>query len=100
MRSGSCMTVKGMGGMAKYKGTQMREQQLTEMIEKKVMEAKEVCGGEPTFDECKGGRGMMAVVDQRLRARDNGGGSMAAMAMDQRRRWRGWRLREKEKEKE
>ncbi|XP_059636904.1 calvin cycle protein CP12-3, chloroplastic-like [Cornus florida] len=53
MRSGSCMTVKGMGGMAKYKGTQMREQQLTEMIEKKVMEAKEVCGGEPTSDECK-----------------------------------------------
>ncbi|XP_022157376.1 calvin cycle protein CP12-3, chloroplastic [Momordica charantia] len=44
-------------GMAKYKykykGTQMREKHLTEMIEKKVMEAKEVCEGDETSDECK-----------------------------------------------
>lgn len=39
--------------MGKYKGTQMREQQLTEMIEKKVMEAKKVCGEDDTTDECK-----------------------------------------------
>ncbi|GFP87185.1 calvin cycle protein cp12-3 chloroplastic [Phtheirospermum japonicum] len=36
-----------------YKGTQMREQRLTEMIEKKVMEAKQVCGEDDTSDECK-----------------------------------------------
>lgn len=39
--------------MGKYKGTQMREQKLTEMIEKKVMEAKQVCGEDETTDECK-----------------------------------------------
>ncbi|KAK9928532.1 hypothetical protein M0R45_025662 [Rubus argutus] len=40
--------------VAKYKGTQMREKQLTEMIEKKVLEAKKVCGeGDPITDECK-----------------------------------------------
>ncbi|XP_022941081.1 calvin cycle protein CP12-3, chloroplastic [Cucurbita moschata] len=39
----------------KYKGTRMREKLLTEMIEKKVMEAKEVCKGDETSgsDECK-----------------------------------------------
>ncbi|XP_022764711.1 calvin cycle protein CP12-3, chloroplastic-like [Durio zibethinus] len=49
----SRMTLKAMGGAAKYKGTQMREKQLTEMIEKKVTEAKEVCKGDETSDECK-----------------------------------------------
>ncbi|OMO99711.1 hypothetical protein CCACVL1_03673 [Corchorus capsularis] len=50
----SRMRVKGMGGGgAKYKGTQMREKKLSEMIEKKVMEAKEVCEGDETSDECK-----------------------------------------------
>ncbi|XP_050376133.1 calvin cycle protein CP12-3, chloroplastic [Argentina anserina] len=40
--------------VAKFKGTQMREKKLTEMIEKKVLEAKEVCGeGNPITDECK-----------------------------------------------
>lgn len=43
----------GGGGVAKFKGTQMREKQLTEMIEKKVVEAKEVCEGDETSDECK-----------------------------------------------
>lgn len=46
------MTVKAMGA-AKYKGTQMREKKLTEMIEKKVTEAKQVCEGDETSDECK-----------------------------------------------
>ncbi|XAR64299.1 hypothetical protein NMG60_11024582 [Bertholletia excelsa] len=46
-------TVGGGGGVAKYKGTQMREKKLTEMIEKKVMEAKEVCQGDEKSDECK-----------------------------------------------
>ncbi|KAI3459912.1 hypothetical protein Pfo_016575 [Paulownia fortunei] len=36
-----------------YKGTHMREQRLTEMIEQKVMEAKQVCGEDETSDECK-----------------------------------------------
>ncbi|KAM5574047.1 calvin cycle protein CP12-3, chloroplastic [Rosa sericea] len=40
--------------VAKFKGTQMREKRLTEMIEKKVLEAKQVCGeGDPITDECK-----------------------------------------------
>ncbi|XP_061966763.1 calvin cycle protein CP12-3, chloroplastic-like [Populus nigra] len=43
----------GGGGVAKFKGTQMREKQLAEMIEKKVVEAKEVCEGDETSDECK-----------------------------------------------
>ncbi|XP_065848108.1 calvin cycle protein CP12-3, chloroplastic [Euphorbia lathyris] len=47
------MRVEAMGGVPKFKGTQMREKQLTEMIEKKVMEAKEVCEGNTTSDECK-----------------------------------------------
>ncbi|KAK8500911.1 hypothetical protein V6N13_061815 [Hibiscus sabdariffa] len=47
------MTVNAMGGGAKYKGTLMREKQLTEMIEKKVTEAKQVCEGDETSDECK-----------------------------------------------
>lgn len=46
--------VKAMGGgVAKFKGTQMREKQLSEMIEKKVTEAKQVCEGDETSDECK-----------------------------------------------
>ncbi|KAK1388417.1 calvin cycle protein CP12-3, chloroplastic [Heracleum sosnowskyi] len=48
--------VKAMGGEtgAKYKGTQMREKKLTEMIESKVMEAKEACDGDHNgSDECK-----------------------------------------------
>ncbi|KAH7846390.1 hypothetical protein Vadar_013452 [Vaccinium darrowii] len=39
--------------MAKYKGTQKREMQLTEMIEVKVKEAKQVCEGDERSDECK-----------------------------------------------
>ncbi|GLT74035.1 hypothetical protein SLA2020_458560 [Shorea laevis] len=46
------MRVKAMG-MAKYKGTVMKEKQLEEMIEKKVMEAREVCEGNEISDECK-----------------------------------------------
>ncbi|KAJ8772646.1 hypothetical protein K2173_027823 [Erythroxylum novogranatense] len=38
---------------AKFKGTHMREKQLAEMIEKKVMEAKEVCGEDEKSDGCK-----------------------------------------------
>ncbi|CAI9115320.1 OLC1v1016194C1 [Oldenlandia corymbosa var. corymbosa] len=40
-------------GVGKYKGTLMREKQLTEMIEKKVMEAKQVCGDDLSSDECR-----------------------------------------------
>ncbi|KAL0288226.1 UNVERIFIED_CONTAM: Calvin cycle protein CP12-3, chloroplastic [Sesamum angustifolium] len=36
-----------------YKGTRIREQRLTEMIEQKVAEAKQVCGEDETSDECK-----------------------------------------------
>ncbi|XP_055834275.1 calvin cycle protein CP12-3, chloroplastic [Solanum dulcamara] len=43
----------GSAGVPKYKGTQMREKHLTEMIEKKVKEAKEVCGQDARSDECK-----------------------------------------------
>lgn len=49
-------SVKAMGGETggKYKGTQMREKKLTEMIESKVMEAKEACEGDHDgSDECK-----------------------------------------------
>lgn len=46
------LLVKAMA-VAKFKGTQRREKQLTEMIEKKVTEAKEVCEGDATSDECK-----------------------------------------------
>lgn len=46
-------SVKVVMMLGKYKGTQMREKQLTEMIEKKVMEAKEVCGEDDKSDECK-----------------------------------------------
>ncbi|KAK4723208.1 hypothetical protein R3W88_013441 [Solanum pinnatisectum] len=47
------MRGSGSAGVPKYKGTQMREKQLTEMIEKKVKEAKEVCGEDARSDECK-----------------------------------------------
>lgn len=40
-------------GMAKFKGTRMREKKLTEMIEQKVREAKQVCQGDETSEECK-----------------------------------------------
>ncbi|XP_044475324.1 calvin cycle protein CP12-3, chloroplastic-like [Mangifera indica] len=46
------MSVKATG-MAKFKGTHMREKHLTEMIEQKVIEAKQVCEGDMTSDECK-----------------------------------------------
>ncbi|KAK2982388.1 hypothetical protein RJ640_026231 [Escallonia rubra] len=36
----------GGGGGAKFKGTQMREKKLAEMIESKVVEATEACGGD------------------------------------------------------
>ncbi|XP_068652293.1 calvin cycle protein CP12-3, chloroplastic-like [Aristolochia californica] len=39
--------------VVKFKGTRMRDQHLSEMIEKKVLEAKEVCEGKNESDECK-----------------------------------------------
>ncbi|KAK0578690.1 hypothetical protein LWI29_014527 [Acer saccharum] len=39
------LTVKATGA-AKFKGTYMREKQLTEMIQQKVSEAKQVCEGD------------------------------------------------------
>ncbi|PKI35754.1 calvin cycle protein CP12-3, chloroplastic [Punica granatum] len=48
----AAVAVKAMAG-PKYKGTQMRETRLAEMIEQKVDEAKEVCEGDATSDECK-----------------------------------------------
>ncbi|RWR72762.1 calvin cycle protein CP12-3, chloroplastic [Cinnamomum micranthum f. kanehirae] len=39
--------------VAKFKGTVMREKRLAEMIEKKVLEATEVCQGNYASDECK-----------------------------------------------
>lgn len=48
------VTVKATGvAKAKFKGTHMREKQLSEMIEQKVMEAKQVCEGDESSDECK-----------------------------------------------
>ncbi|KAJ0755606.1 putative calvin cycle protein CP12 [Helianthus annuus] len=41
------------GGSAKYKGTQMREKKLTELIEAKVAEATQVCEADRDSDECK-----------------------------------------------
>lgn len=38
---------------AKFKGTHMREKHLTEMIQKKVVEAKEACEDDPISAECK-----------------------------------------------
>lgn len=46
------LTVRAMAG-PKYKGTQMREKRLADMIEEKVNEAKQVCEGDATSDECK-----------------------------------------------
>ncbi|XP_061972249.1 calvin cycle protein CP12-3, chloroplastic-like [Populus nigra] len=43
----------GGGGVARFKGTLVRNQLLTEMIEKKVIEAKEACKGDATSVECK-----------------------------------------------
>ena len=47
-----CVRVKAMA-VPKFKGTQLREKQLTEMIEKKVKEAEQVCHGDHNSDECK-----------------------------------------------
>ncbi|KAL0016709.1 hypothetical protein SO802_003778 [Lithocarpus litseifolius] len=47
------LTVKAMAVAPKFKGTQRREKELTELIEKKVIEAKEVCGEDERSDECK-----------------------------------------------
>ncbi|KAF4365384.1 hypothetical protein CsatB_007939 [Cannabis sativa] len=57
-RSSSGRVVRVVRAMAvpKFKGTQLREQVLTEMIEKKVKEAEEVCGGKgevAASEECK-----------------------------------------------
>ncbi|KAG7590359.1 hypothetical protein ISN44_As07g025330 [Arabidopsis suecica] len=38
---------------AKYKGTKMREEKLSEMIEEKVKEATEVCEAEERLEECR-----------------------------------------------
>ncbi|XP_009106324.1 calvin cycle protein CP12-3, chloroplastic [Brassica rapa] len=38
---------------AKYKGTKMREEKLSEMIEEKVKEATEVCEADVRSEECK-----------------------------------------------
>ncbi|XP_019054384.1 PREDICTED: calvin cycle protein CP12-3, chloroplastic [Nelumbo nucifera] len=46
------LSIKAMA-VSKFKGTQMREKHLTEMIEKKVQEAQQVCEGDQTSDECK-----------------------------------------------
>ncbi|KAI6690703.1 hypothetical protein NL676_027531 [Syzygium grande] len=44
----------GGGGGGKYKGTQMRERRLREMIEEKVAEAKQACEGEAAASaECR-----------------------------------------------
>ena len=40
-------------GAAKYKGTKMRAKKLTDMIEAKVMEAKQVCEGDRRSSECR-----------------------------------------------
>ncbi|PIA56962.1 hypothetical protein AQUCO_00700965v1 [Aquilegia coerulea] len=50
--SKSITTVKAMGAV-KFKGTQMRERKLTELIEKKILEAKKVCEDDQTSDGCK-----------------------------------------------
>ncbi|MCL7049482.1 hypothetical protein MKW94_002074 [Papaver nudicaule] len=47
-------TVRAMGGGVKFKGTVEKDKQLSEMIEKKVQEATQVCGeNNPISDECK-----------------------------------------------
>lgn len=38
---------------AKYKGTKMREEKLSEMIEEKVKEATEVCETDERSEECR-----------------------------------------------
>ncbi|KAK4752711.1 hypothetical protein SAY87_021509 [Trapa incisa] len=50
--AGRTLTVRAMGG-PKYMGTHTREKKLAEMIEEKVNDAKEVCEGDATSDECK-----------------------------------------------
>lgn len=39
--------------MVKYEGTQKRERMLSEMIERKIREAREVCEGNDASDECR-----------------------------------------------
>ncbi|CAI9273882.1 unnamed protein product [Lactuca saligna] len=53
MQLAAVSTVVAMGGGARFKGTHDREMKLTEMIENKVTEAKEVCAGHEGSDECK-----------------------------------------------
>lgn len=45
--------LRAMAVVKKYKGTRMREKRLAEMIEQKVLEAKEACAGGQGSDECK-----------------------------------------------
>ncbi|KAI3704971.1 hypothetical protein L1987_75201 [Smallanthus sonchifolius] len=52
-RLAAVSTVVAMGGGARFKGTHVREKKLEEMIESKVTEAKEVCAGDKSSDECK-----------------------------------------------
>lgn len=40
-------------GVARFEGTLVRSQLLTEMIEQKVIEAREACKGDATSDKCK-----------------------------------------------
>nr|XP_043631239.1 calvin cycle protein CP12-3, chloroplastic-like isoform X2 [Erigeron canadensis] len=51
--SGQKKGLSGVGLKAMFKGTHVREMKLTEMIENKVTEAKEVCAGDKDSDECK-----------------------------------------------
>lgn len=53
LRSGRRAAGGGRSEIKVYKGTHMRERRLTEMIEQKVAEAKQVCGEDETSDECK-----------------------------------------------
>ncbi|XP_072981381.1 calvin cycle protein CP12-3, chloroplastic [Typha angustifolia] len=59
-RSGSAMTAAAAAGKKRYKGTAMREETLSEMIEKKVAEAMEACDGE----EAKGSEGCRVAWDE------------------------------------
>ncbi|KAL8118708.1 calvin cycle protein CP12-3, chloroplastic [Apium graveolens] len=55
----------GKGG-AKYKGTKMRAKKLTDMIEAKVIEAKQVCEGDKRSDECKVAWDQVEEVSQAM----------------------------------
>ncbi|KAJ4883937.1 hypothetical protein Rs2_34030 [Raphanus sativus] len=47
------LTVATTTATAKYKGTKMREEKLSEMIEEKVKEATEVCEADERSEECR-----------------------------------------------